>query len=329
MGKWEEIKLQMERKQDLELVTIIQKKGSAPRGAGAYMLVDKRGRITGTIGGGTLEYEAEKAALYLLSEKDSQVRHFSLNHQEAANIGMVCGGEAEILFLYLEGGTEGKNGGLAAALENIEHPRTGFFIVELTGGMVGEPKAVPCLPDCLMGLSLQEGIIEGEGRTFYVERICPGSRVLIFGGGHVAQKLVPLLAGIDFSCVVVDDREEFTRKELFPQAERVICTGFDQISEKISITGEDYIVIMTRGHQWDTQIQEQVLRSPAAYIGVMGSRRKKEYVQDILRKKGFREEEILRVKTPIGLDIGADTPEEIAISIGAELIHVRAMRREG
>lgn len=158
-------------------------------------------------------------------------------------------------------------------------------------------------------------------------RLIPLGRVLIFGGGHVAQKLVPALAAVDFRCVVLEDREDFCRLELFPGAEEVRQIRNDDPEVYQGITADDYVVVMTRGHKEDLTVQAQALRTPARYIGVLGSRKKTEVVFARLREMGYTGAELRRVTTPIGLDIQAETPAEIAVSITAQLIQLRAQGR--
>jgi xanthine dehydrogenase accessory factor len=166
----------------------------------------------------------------------------------------------------------------------------------------------------------------GDDQSWFSEPLVKQGSVWIFGGGHVAQALVPLLARLDFRCMVFDDREEFTRKELFPAASRIILGDFQNIGEKIKLGSRDYAVILTRGHEYDYQSESFALKSQAAYIGVIGSASKHAFVRGRLLEAGFSVAEIdaERVHAPIGLDIGSETPAEIAVSIAAELIRERS-----
>ena len=155
-----------------------------------------------------------------------------------------------------------------------------------------------------------------------------GERAVIFGAGHIARALTPLLRTIGFRPVVVDDRPGFATAEHFPQADRTICGDFDRISDYLTLTPEDYVVIMTNGHEHDFQAEVQVLRGETAYVGVIGSRKKTAFVNRRLREAGIPEEKIAFVHTPVGTPIKAVTPEEIAVSIAGEMICVRAARRE-
>lgn len=148
--------------------------------------------------------------------------------------------------------------------------------------------------------------------------------VYIFGGGHVSMELAKILKYVGFDYVVWDDRKEFANEDRFKDAKKVICKDFDNINSEINITKNDFIVIMTRGHAYDYIVEKQILRSGAYYIGVIGSRNKNRVIKENLLADGFSENEIDSVCAPIGLSISADTPEEIAISIVAELILFRS-----
>lgn len=155
-------------------------------------------------------------------------------------------------------------------------------------------------------------------------RLLPAGRVFIFGGGHVAQALVPALAAVDFRCVVLEDREDFCRPELFPGVEETRLIQNDDPAAYRDITAEDYVAVMTRGHKDDLTVQAQVLKTPARYIGVIGSRRKTAAVFAKLKEMGYTDADLQRITTPIGLDIKAETPAEIAVSVTAQLIMLRA-----
>lgn len=155
-------------------------------------------------------------------------------------------------------------------------------------------------------------------------RLTPSGRVYIFGGGHVAQALVPALAAVDFRCVVLEDREDFCRPELFPGVEETRLIQNGDPAAYAGITAEDYVAVMTRGHKDDLTVQARALKTPAKYIGVIGSRKKTAAVFAKLRDMGYTDADLQRITTPIGLSIKAETPAEIAVSIAAQLIQLRA-----
>ena len=163
----------------------------------------------------------------------------------------------------------------------------------------------------------------------FSEPLVSGGFVYIFGGGHIARELVPLLARLDFRCVVFDDREEFLGNDLFPLAEKCIPGDFDHIGKYLCLTERDYAVIVTRGHLCDLEAWAFALDSPAVYIGVIGSKAKHAFVKGQLQERGYGDAVINapRVHAPIGVDIKSETPAEIAVSIAAELIQERAKLR--
>lgn len=157
-----------------------------------------------------------------------------------------------------------------------------------------------------------------------LERLIPAGRVYIFGGGHVAQALVPALAAVDFRCVVLEERPEFCRPELFPGAEELICIDYARVADFVQPGEQDWVVLMTRGHKDDLLVQSQVMKTPVRYIGVMGSRQKTAAVTAKLKEMGFSDADFENVWAPIGLPIRSETPAEIAVSITAQLILERA-----
>ena len=172
-------------------------------------------------------------------------------------------------------------------------------------------------------LNSVEGI--NKANELLDEELSKENLVYIFGGGHVSLDLVELLYKIGFKCAVIDDREEFANKERFPNAYKIFVEDYDKIFEKINITKNDYIVIVTRGHIYDYTVEKNALKTDAVYIGMIGSENKIKNLHDKLKlEDGYDDKDISRVNAPIGLQIGAETTEEIAVSIAAELILKRA-----
>lgn len=162
----------------------------------------------------------------------------------------------------------------------------------------------------------------GEVEVF-IEVAVSLSVLLVLGAGHIAQPVAKIGKLLGFEVAVIDDRADFANKERFPEADRIIAADFVESLRSFPINDRTYIVIITRGHRYDDVCLEEVIESPAAYVGMIGSRRKVSLILEHLRKKGVPEAAIERVHAPIGLNIGAETPEEIAVSILAEIIQVR------
>jgi xanthine dehydrogenase accessory factor len=170
--------------------------------------------------------------------------------------------------------------------------------------------------------------IAEEGSLTLVETYSSKPRLVILGGGHIASALVPIAKLVDFEVLVYDDRLAFANAERFPQADTIICDGFDRLSERVDFRKTDYLVVVTRGHRHDSDCLKAVLAVPeSAYTGMIGSKRRVAIVMEQLRSAGFDEQRISRIHAPIGLRIGAFTPAEIAISIISEIIAVRRLER--
>ncbi len=318
---------------EMVIVTVVAASGATPRGAGAKMVVTDEGRIWGTIGGGAVEYRALQMAGQVLKEKAASVHHFTLNKDDIENLGMVCGGEVQVFFQYVaENDAQLMELGKTALdlyekneelwlLSDMKKDGTMILYHKKTGFMSSQD-----LEWIKPYLSGKPKLVKENAREIYVEQICSSSTVYVFGGGHVAQELVPVLGHVGFRCVVMDDRKEFANKELFPQAEKVMLIDFEKISDFVEIGENDYVCIMTRGHAYDTSVQAQILKTPACYIGVIGSASKKAAVLRKLYEMGYAVEDTDRIITPIGLEIDAETPAEIAISIAGQMIMHRARR---
>ena len=316
---------------EMVLVTVVASSGATPRGAGAKMIVTEEGRIWGTIGGGAVEYRAFLMAKQVLDEKNSFGHAFSLTKDDIQNLGMICGGAVQVYFHYIPKDNVSYMEVARKALELFEKNEDFWMISNLTksgvfglysktAGFCSLEKAEWILP--YLGRSPK--VVKENEEEFFVEQVHFSERVFVFGGGHVAQELVPVLSHVGFRCVVMDDREEFANEALFPQAEEVKLIDFERIADFVEIGKEDYVCVMTRGHSYDTSVQAQILKTPASYIGVIGSASKKAAVYKKLYEMGFTEADTDRITSPIGLSIKAETPAEIAISIAGQMILHRA-----
>ena len=317
---------EMEEHHDTVLVSIVSESGSTPRGTGSQMLVGSHGRVNGTIGGGRVEKQSEETALSLLTERRSRLQHFGLNLSGGPDsLGMACGGDVTVLFQFIPWDDGAWRSLTAAAVQALRENRPGWLVLRTDGG---EPALLDASGAAIAGqapagpLSARAVLADD---CFYVP-LPVGERAVIFGAGHIARALVPLLRTINFRPVVFDDRPEYADPAAFPEAEAVLCGNFRDIAATIDVTPEDYVIIMTSGHLHDLEAEEQMLRRETAYVGVIGSRSKIAYVNQRLREAGISEEAIASVHTPIGTPIRAVTPEEIAVSIAGELIYERACR---
>ncbi|MFH1982361.1 MAG: XdhC family aldehyde oxidoreductase maturation factor [Pseudomonadota bacterium] len=326
------------------LATITSQQGSTPRTAGTRMLITAAQAIFGTIGGGLLEARTMQAAAVMTDAAPARFLSFDLTNHEAAAMEMICGGRVEVLLDYI-GPTEENRAlftGWRAALsqgrkamlvsvvvgsktqiERIDHALLGD-----DGGVLG---ALECSSEVkaqlssLAATSVGVQVLNLEGRLWVAHPGDIAPTIYLFGAGHVARPTAHLAAMVGFSVVVLDDRPDFADAGRFPDAAAVkTLPSFDAAFEGLEVTDDTYIIIVTRGHLHDRDVLAKALKTPAAYIGMIGSRRKRDTIYESLLKDGYTAGDIARVHSPIGLAIGADSPEEIAVSIVAELIAVRA-----
>lgn len=318
------------------VITVLEKKGSGPRGIGARMVVAEQGLLEGTVGGGTLEQQAVCCGIEGIRKKRSFIREYSLNDLQAGKEGMICGGKMTLYFQYISADDEETKRQFALLFQALEEDEKSWLSLDITDPSFWKMKILKeginaeGLPEELRDrLKENAGWIKTDRGEWYVEPLARNGKVYIFGGGHVARALTPVLALAGFSCIVMDDREEFASDERFPEAEQVITGDFLHISRYVSIRPWDYVCIMTRGHQYDYYVQRQVLALKPYYIGVMGSKNKIKAVTEKLLNDGFSIEDIESCHMPIGLKIQAETPEEIAVSIAGELIFFRSLQKKG
>ena len=232
--------------EDLVLVTVIASSGAAPRGAGARMLVGAQGRICGTIGGGAVEYRSEQIAAQVLKDKSCYQKDFSLTRNDVEDLGMICGGAVEVFFSYIPAHDSQTLAIADRAEELFALGRDLWLVSEISrGGRLGLytrqegfiGMEAPDWPESCFGR--QPGRVSRDGEDFYLEQINSSGRVFVFGCGHVAQELVPVLSHVGFRCVAMDDRPDFADKALFPSAEEVKLIDFQHIYDYIEIGPED------------------------------------------------------------------------------------------
>jgi xanthine dehydrogenase accessory factor len=346
---YRQINQELSQGRELILATIVRQKGSAPRTTGTRFLIRPDGRFSGTIGGGKLEAEVLQAAPEVFSQRKNKLLFFRLRGEEVAQMEMICGGEVDV-FLELISAQNPHHRHFFNKLSSLSLPdhkillatlledqgsadrqdTNFFFHSEEEGGYFPNPPPAwiqplrERLPAFLNNDPAVQVLTDSSGTVkLFLETWTPPATVFLFGAGHVSRPLCLLAKMAGFRVVVIDDREEFPTKARFPEADELIVRSFDADLSELPLGPNPYIVIITRGHLHDHQILRQVMKKPLGYLGMIGSRRKTEIIIEALRREGFSEEKIKTIHAPIGLAINAQTPEEIAISIIAELIQVR------
>ena len=328
----------------LALCTLLRLEGSGPRRAGAKMLFRENGESLGTVGGGLLEARTSAWAEEALRTGCAICRPFALSLQQASDEGMTCGGQAEVLVEPLDGASPPardfwgevlallRRGGRGCLLTAIVEEGAGVAVERFLvggGGCAAVSVAGRTLPTEFLAsvVSVPTLVVRGSVR-YFLDPLAPPITVVVFGGGHIAARLVPLCRGLGFRTMVVDDRADFASRDRFPDADEVRAVpSFENALQDLPLDAGDYVVIVTRGHGGDQAVLRQALRNQPGYIGMIGSRRKRGLIFEALAQEGVGADDLARVVCPIGLPIGAETPEEIALSIAAELVATRAASR--
>jgi len=330
--------------QPVAVATILSREGSAPRTAGSKMVIAPGGACTGTIGGGKFEAEVLTAANEALAKGKPQKLFFDLTGDDAAGMDMICGGAMSVLVDVLppasdeltvfEAWKRTQKKSAAAALvtaitsDGAGATQTHRCMIYADGRTIGSWRLSRSLLARLVKSAERGGpprLIAADDAQVLFEPTTPPVRLLIFGAGHVSMPTARMAAEVGFRVIVADDRSAYANRERFADVDDVVVIAdFSSAMSQFAVDANTYVVIVTRGHRHDKTVLAQSLRSQAGYIGMIGSRRKRDTIFAALRQEGLSDEDIARVRCPIGLAIGAETPEEIAVSIVAELIAQRS-----
>ncbi|MFN2400717.1 MAG: XdhC family protein [Gemmatimonadaceae bacterium] len=316
------------------LASVARRRGSLPMSASAKMLVTASGARLGTVGGGCLEAEITERALAAMERREPAVSEHTLNSELAGDYGLTCGGTA-VMFIepvfvdetlgmvYAECAAvlaRGEQGVMATCCDWS----SGVEKVLVSGGrIVGSTR--PFLRSAALAADPLFELPRLEDSLF-IDPIIGAPRLVVFGGGHVGASVAEAAAFAGWRVTVVDDRSEYADSSRLPFCERAVVSDYHDIPATLAIDASTYIVVATRGHQHDAVVVEQLARLETRYLGMIGSRRKVALTWRILEAAGVPPECLERVHAPMGISIGADSPEEIAVSVVAEMI---AERRTG
>ncbi len=328
--------------ESLVTATILDRAGSAPRDAGAKMIIKKDASIIGTIGGGMFEATAIQLAESVFKDQKQVIKRFVLTDKDASGLGMTCGGELEMFLEHIDGSKKEIINKYERIVQLAKNESKFVVMTELSDKIdydkcvctkedIYETKKIYSIfkENQIDFNNLEFQIVEFEQKKYLIEPVSIFEYVYIFGAGHISQKLATVTKLVNFKIVVLDDRKEFASRERFPDADEIrVIDSFDKVSGDVSIDNQSYVVIVTRGHAKDKEVLAQMLKTDAKYIGMIGSKKKIKGIYDQLLEEGFTEKDLERVYSPIGIDIQAETPEEIAISIVAELIQIRREEKD-
>lgn len=328
------------------LASLVWSSGSVPMSDRAKMLVCESGRVLGTIGGGCLEAEILSLAAEVIRTQRPQLSNFTLTEEQAGEGGLNCGGSLRILTEPVAGQEV-----FAGLLRARRERRACALVSGLGESRAGVPKLLVVAGQGRQGTlgsaplndwaaAQAEALIAGGGSEIKVLAVAPdlagiaGPEILvepylpapvlfIFGGGHVGGQVCRLAAHVGFRVVMVDDRPQFANAKRHPDAAEWVVAPMEQVFAQLPIDEQSYVLAATRGHEHDEVVIEQAIRTPARYVGMLGSERKKLLMWRRIEARGGPRERLEQVYAPVGLNIGADTPEEIAVSVVAELVRVR------
>jgi xanthine dehydrogenase accessory factor len=342
------------------LATIIRTRGSTPREVGAKMVVPPEGQPFGTIGGGCGEGEVLRRAYPLFQGRESpRVVEVDLTGDFDQDEIQVCGGLMDVV---LDLWTPDKHRELAHSLAEAARLRLPSALLTLVDPVPAEALpagAKSCLsldkneailtPPLPLGAdslhSFTASVSEGRPHLFSLSPegeaveeaaarkqnwpqvfvdVLPGLQtLLIVGAGHIAQPLCEIGHMLGFRTIVVDDRWAFANRERFPNARDIQVGNFVNILEDLEINDQTFVIVVTRGHNWDEASVRTVLKKRPAYIGMIGSKKRAKATLERLAEQGYSAEDLQRIHTPMGLDLAAETPAEIAVAIAAEIIRTR------
>ncbi|MXX93574.1 MAG: hypothetical protein F4Y63_09045 [Chloroflexi bacterium] len=338
---------ELDDKNPMVVATVVRTSGSTPQKSGAKLLVREDGSGVGTLGGGCVEGDIWFAAQELLKRGgDAELRDYQLNEDLAAQDGLVCGGTMYFLIDPVRESDPYKDfaaqavaayaGGSPMAIVNVTAaPSKSNVVVGAkmlvrengdTQGSLGdeilEAMTVDKARD-LMAMGKNDYLYLDSGIECYIEAYTTPPTLVLIGGGHVSKAIAPIAKSVGFRIFVFDDREQFANPERFPEADITLVGDYRDGFDKLPVNANSFVVVASRGHQFDDAAVSGALKTPASYIGLLGSKRKTILIYEELIRNGFDPEELRRINAPIGLDIGGRTPEEIALSVMSEIVAFR------
>lgn len=320
--------------EDVALATLVETRGSTPRPAGARLIMTRSGLIHGSVSGGCVEADVFERALRVLDNGRPEYAEYGIADEMGFEVGLACGGTINVLiepfhmdtaFEALRSAIQTKERAvlaMAVAPEQLAGKRLLVTSERAIGGINASVDAeVADDARVLIGQESAQLKTYGEASVF-LETFAPPARLFIVGATHVGAALAQIASNVGFSVTVIDARGLFATPERFPGIE-VVQDWPDRAMKTLGVDDETYVAVLTHDPKFDLPALEFALRSSARYIGAMGSRKTQAQKRQTLKDEGFSESDLARIHGPIGLDLGARTPEEVAVSILAEIVAAR------
>jgi xanthine dehydrogenase accessory factor len=333
----------------IAIATLVSATGSTSKKVGTKMIVGESGRLLGGVTiGGCVDAQVVEAADALLGQGGRAMLSISLDDDEAWEIGLTCGGTVDVLIDRVDVrdtddpiraahavARDALARDEAAVIATPLDGRAAAFVVTESGmrfGTLGDAllneRAAAIASDVLASTSRIEEIEHaGTSRRFFFDRQAPATKIVIVGAGQIAMSLTTMARELDIRTVVIDGRERYATRERFPHADEIRVGMPSEIVARIEPTKRTAVVLIAHDYKYELPVLRTLLRSRVGYIGMLGSKKRGVAVRALLREEGYTDEELDRIHTPIGLDIGGKSPPEVALSILAELIAVRSGKR--
>ena len=323
----------------IAVATVVETWGSAPRAAGARMAVTSGGDIAGSVSGGCVENAVIEAARESIASGRPRLLHFGVADDTAWQVGLACGGTIEVfveklepsLYEVLRAEVLGQRSVAAATVVRGPEALLGRRLAVLSDGSVegaiGE--GLDAIAADAARAALSSGATRrvaagpGDAVDLFVEVLRPPIRLVIVGAVHIAVALVALARDLGLRTAVVDPREAFANRQRFPDADRLVTLWPDRALEELPVDADSAVIVLTHDPKLDDPAIVSALAGPAFYVGALGSKRTQEKRRARLLAAGVPETQLSRLRAPIGLDLGGRSPEEIALSILAEVVRVR------
>jgi xanthine dehydrogenase accessory factor len=328
------------------LATVVALSRSAPRGPGAAMAVGPGDEVVGSVSGGCVEGEVFELAKEVVETGEARLRTFGYSDEDAFAVGLTCGGEITLLVRPVSPATDPSFGEVTASVAGHRPVVT----ATVTDGPAPRGATLAVWPDAVSGTLGTEGLDaavtadargelalgttvsrhygpRGERReddvTVFLQSFAPPPRMLVFGAIDFAAAVARIGAFLGYRVTVCDARPVFATPKRFPEGVEVVVDWPHRYLRGTGTDDRTVVCVLTHDPKFDVPLLEVALRTPAAYIGVMGSRRTHDDRLKLLREAGLRDDELARLRSPIGLDLGARTPEEVAVSVAAEIVALR------
>ena len=329
------------------LATLVNTRGTTPRKEGAKMLVGEGGRILGSVTiGGCVDAQVIEESADVLARNLPRLLELNLGDEEAWEIGLTCGGTIEVfvepvtldrpgdstLAFYERARAHAETGGRGVIITRLDPPHHGAKLLALDSGVEQGTLGDPFLDRRFSGeaqVALQAGgsrTLFLEGVRAFVEVFAPPSILLVVGAGHVAMPLTTLGRTLGFRTIVVDGRPRFATRERFPDVDQLEVGIPSDLVQKVPLIPTTALVLVAHDYKYDLPVLRHALATPVGYIGLLGSTRRGDAIFNLLREDGVTDEQLARVRTPIGLDLGAQSAPEIALAILAEILAVQRGR---